>query len=99
MLRNSVSIQDTIDFLNALIDLDDAAIHGLISTRILCNEALANHSTVQVGQENNVNIVGILGLLNGLFGIDDNGWGPITIVYENGRVVRAERYLRSGNAG
>ena len=51
--------------------------------RLICNDAIANHPTIQVaapkGEMNFYNI-GFLGLLNGLFGIRDNdGFGAITM--------------------
>lgn len=67
--------------MNDLLLLDRSAISKLIESRVSCNQALANHETVQV-----VNIkpesdpeykVGILGLLNGLCGVDEDGFGFI----------------------
>jgi hypothetical protein len=51
---------------------------NLIDARVTCNEALADHPTIQVGQQDGSYQVGLLGILNGLFGINDAGWGPIT---------------------
>ena len=56
-----------------------------------CNEAMANHPTVQVQSYNGLSVVGFLGLLNGLVGAKDNeprkGWGLITVVVEQDGTV------------
>lgn len=83
-LKQSVTIQDAIDYLNELIELDKPAIAALIANRVPCNEVLAHHPTVQVRAQNGGFHVGILGILNGLFGTLENGWGPITFVFEDG---------------
>lgn len=81
-----------IGFLNELIVIDHAAVSALIGTHVPCNEALADHPTVQVrnftGDAGPT--VGIIGVLNGLCGIFDaperlRGWGPIAA-----RIVTSE---------
>ena len=70
-----------IEYLNSLIKLDKDAIGRLIELRTPCNNNLAKHETVQVldeGTNNNPKYsVGLLGILNGLCGIDDDGYGFI----------------------
>lgn len=72
-----------IQYLNSLLFLDKIALQNLIETRVQCNEKLANHETVQVLEGNGDNIgtfsVGLLGILNGLCGIDEDGWGYIVV--------------------
>lgn len=88
-LKKFVSIQDTVDFLNSLIDIDPDAISNLSSVRVGCNKAMADHPTVQVaGISKSYFIVGIVGILNGLFGSDEYGWGHISADYEGSRVKR-----------
>lgn len=71
-----------VNFMNELLQLDRNAIVNLINTRMVCNKELAEHPTVQVtGQGDDV--VGILGVLNGLCGIYDNGFGAIAVVTDN----------------
>ncbi|MFA5999897.1 MAG: hypothetical protein WC783_02875 [Candidatus Paceibacterota bacterium] len=82
-----------IDFINELIALDREAISGLFTHRLSCNEALANHPTVQVQQEGEGNnySVSLIGILNGLIGADDNQIGYIAanfdVVCPNGCIV------------
>lgn len=50
-----------------------------------CNESLANHDTIQVRDEGNGKYsIGILGILNGLFGKDSKGVGYIKAEIEDG---------------
>lgn len=78
MIKKTVLINDVIDLLNEMLRIDRKAITTLINNRVPCNEILVNHKTIQVDNSTDIPQVGILGLLNGLFGIDDkNGAGPI----------------------
>lgn len=93
--QKSITPYDVVALLNEAVKLDPAAMHALVESRVPCNEALADHPTIQVsvydertgeptpGQFK----VGILGILNGLFGTDSAGWGCITANFE----VRCEK--------
>ena len=74
--------QRVVDYLNDLRERDPAAIHALVETRTPCNEALADHPTCQVAIEGSQASVGLLGVLNGLCGVDSQGWGPIAAHYD-----------------
>lgn len=79
-MKNSVTIQEVLALLNAITLTDPKAATELINARVPCNEELANHPTIQVGKDDDGQIVvGILGVLNGLFGTDDRGMGPIAV--------------------
>jgi len=82
--RFDLNIDQLIEFLNELIDCDGDAIAKLIDNRVLCNEKLANHPTVQVDaySERGKFRVGLLGILNGIFGIHPSGMGQIAANYE-----------------
>jgi len=71
-----------IERLNKILDYDKNAISNLLSTRVLCNQAIADHPTVQVLFTGSVTKVGVLGLINGLVGVIPEGkyknWGYIT---------------------
>jgi len=93
MLNEKVTIDDAIGFLNSLVEVDADAVTRLVDARVQCNQEMADHESVQVqaydGDENYS--VGILGVLNGLFGTFDcgpaEGWGPITALFnEDGSV-------------
>ena len=87
MLKLNVGVLDVIDLLNEALKLDSKAISDLIAYHAPCNESLGNHPTIQVAPEG----VGMLGILNGLFGVSDRGWGSIAVVVEDdGTVVGFE---------
>lgn len=84
--------QDAIDLLNEALRLDPHVMGWLIAFRGPCNDALAEHPTIQVGQnsKDEPTVVGMLGILNGIFGKRDNGMGFIGAVYDGGKLVRFE---------
>lgn len=65
--------QKLCDYLNSLVALDPNAIAVLISNRTVCNQALADHPTVQVWEQNGGFNVTMLGVLNGLAGMHEDG--------------------------
>jgi len=80
-----------ITVLNECVALDREALHKLIETRVPCNRALADHPTVQVssGAPGEFSTVGLLGILNGIVGVDSDGWGFIAASFdEEGKLVK-----------
>ena len=80
MIKNNP--EKMVDFLNELVKTDSEALSKLIEVRVKCNDALADHPTVQVmGRKDKPPVVGLLGLLNGYFGTYDDGpkkgWGGL----------------------
>ena len=84
--RNEVTVSQVVELLNQALRIDEIAITNLIRTRVPCNKALAKHQTIQVGLQPGCDPdsdqfheyeVGLLGLINGLFGIDEKQWGAI----------------------
>ena len=71
-----------IDYMNGLLEADRVAVGALVGNRVPCNETLANHPTCQVQGQNGGNYVGLLGILNGLCGINEVGWGAIAAVFD-----------------
>lgn len=92
MIKESVTPQGTVDFLNKLLKIDSSAIGNIFGFRVPCNCDLADHPTVQVGCEKDCCQVGVVGVLNGLFGTHESGWGCIAIDVDNG-VVKGFRIL------
>lgn len=95
--RETISIEDTINFLNELLRIDSKAVKSLIDLRVECNEQLAKHPTVQVRITppylKDRYDVGLLGILNGLFGINEAYFGPIVVVIndDTGELVEFRR--------
>lgn len=85
--------------MNELTKADPEAMHKLVEHRERCNEKISEHPTVQVskqrfhGKDENgyttglADHVGILGILNGLVGVVDEGekkgWGVVAAVYDS----------------
>ena len=90
-MNDSVTVDDAISLLNDLIILDRPAIAALLANRVPCNENLAKHPTVQVTYQHHSYHVGMFGIINGLFGVDDHGRGLIRCVFDNGNLIRFER--------
>lgn len=73
MTRPDLELADRIiDLMNEALKLDPEAVTALIGSRVPCNEALADHPTIQTGMLECRRLVGMLGFLNGLCGV----WGP-----------------------
>lgn len=85
MIQKSITIEHAVAVLNEALELDPDAVSELVGHRVSCNERLAEHPTIQVW----VDKVGILGILNGLFGADSQGFGAIAadIEDETGKVT------------
>ena len=93
MIHEQITIDETISFLNTLLAIDGDAVTRLIESRVTCNQDLVDHPTVQCGKD----FVGMLGILNGLFGTygpedgDKELSGPITAVYEDKKIIQFMR--------
>lgn len=96
-MKDTISIDETIEFLNHLIALDKAAVAALIANRVPCNEQLANHPTVRVVAQHGGYNVGLLGILNGLLGTESDEEhirAPISFVMSpGGDLIRVMRNI------
>jgi hypothetical protein len=77
------SVLDAVNLLNSALQCDPEAVRALLEHRVPCNNALADHPTIQVGDIDGQRRVGILGLLNGIFGTDERGWGYIGAQFDD----------------
>jgi hypothetical protein len=83
MIKDTISVEDALAFLNELINYDADALRDLIETRVDCNQKMADHPTIQVwARPGQPFQLGVLGLINGLFGADNEGWGPIAACFD-----------------
>ena len=79
-----VTVDTAIAVLNRALEADPKVISDLVAARLPCNEALADDPTVQCGEWGGVPLtVGLLGIINGIFGADERGTGYICAVYDN----------------
>ena len=77
-MMKKVTAEDAVALLNEAVKLDPEAMHALVASRVPCNDEFADHPTIQVldlDRKGNKPVVGLLGILNGLFGIRENGQG------------------------
>ena len=94
MIKENISLDETIEFLNILLLIDQEAIQNLVNARVICNNRLARHPTVQVYGDGENLVVGLLGILNGLFGTDDKHHGAIgAVLNDNGNIKMFTRLL------
>lgn len=100
MIKESVTIDEVIEIMNEAVARDRKAINALVNQRIECNTYLADHPTIQVRAGKAINggaiySVGLLGILNGLFGCDDiSKYGAIAAVLDKDGIL--EKFTRAG---
>lgn len=85
-MRDSVTVDQVLELLNDALALDPLAMTELFEHRVECVKELADHPTIQcVESYDGVGGygVGVLGLLNGLFGTDVRGWGALQMVVDD----------------
>lgn len=75
-----MDIDQTIEYLNSLLSADSAAIQALVVNRIPCNRKLAEHPTCVCTAQGQMHFVGLLGVINGMFGNN----APIEFEVEKG---------------
>lgn len=91
MIKQSITAEDMCDIINELIHLDLKCANKLFSTRVSCNRDIAKHEAIQVNLDDNLNpTVGIIGLLNGMFGAKKDGSGIIVLAVDTDNIpIRA----------
>lgn len=94
-MKKSITTNDVIKLLNGANNSDPNAISTLfLRRRARCNRKLADHKSIQVRARRGGKppyTVGILGIINGAFGTDAQGMGPIVMVVDKGRIIRFKR--------
>ena len=77
---------ELVEYLNGLAAIDPAAVLALVDTRVTCNQAMADHPTLQVRYDSDAvftHEIGLLGILNGFVGTDDKGYGFIQRIVDD----------------
>ena len=89
MLKQSITPSDVCELLNELLKLDYDCASGLVSCRQQCNKSVADHPSIQVQQDKDDKFptVGVVGVLNGMFGIRDDGMGAICFEIDDGKIL------------
>lgn len=85
-----MSIENAIERLNSMVSADERAMRNLVTMKHPCSQALANHPTAIVGNDNRI---GLMGVLNGIFG-EEGKPGPIAAMIDTktGRLSGFCRY-------
>lgn len=93
MIKEQITLDEFIGKLNEFLLLDPDAFEAIFTHRVRCNEFVARHETIQVGKtRGGYYRLSIVGLLNGVFGIDENGSGDLCGVYdEQNNLIRIDR--------
>lgn len=87
-IKTVITLDEMIDYLNELLHLDPSTIGALVANRVPCNQYLAEHESVQVVSQNRGWHVGLLGILNGMWGTYNGVDGPIAVVFQDGNLVK-----------
>lgn len=99
-IRETLTVDDVIDFLNDLIVRDYHAVRRMTGISIPCNRSLVSHPSLQVdlGEEGVPASFSILGLINALYGPHNKdhlkGYGQICLISgdtDKGEVYRFGR--------
>jgi hypothetical protein len=96
MIKPTITPDDAVALLNDMLRLDSSATAIMIGVRQPVNDALAQHPDIQAhGTPEGVFLVGMLGVINGLFGASDGipGWGAVTAVYD--KDGNLDRFVRT----
>ena len=77
-LRLNLAVKWAINVLNEALELEPVAITDLLFRRVSIGPGLATHQSIQTRAAGPDSYqVSALGLINGLFGADENDWGFI----------------------
>ena len=94
MLKKQIRPKEVIAYLNRLLKIDRLAVETLFNVRVLCNDRMAKHPTVQVARFSQRYAVGIIGIINGMFGVDSNKWGCIAMDLTKSNKIKKFRLVR-----
>lgn len=86
-IEEQLPADEAIAVLNRIHAADPSVLPALIAHRVPCNETVADDPTVQVGKQGDGWEVGLLGIVNGFFGVDERTWGFIAAVYDDDGVL------------
>ena len=94
-----ITPQDAIDVLNRMLQTDREATLELFNLEVPCNEGIGDDPTIQVGPsylDDTPLVVRPLGVINGLFGVGEDGFGPIAMYFD--REGRLECFMDTWEA-
>jgi hypothetical protein len=84
-----------VEVLNRALEVDPITISLMLLRRDPCSPDLLKDETIQVREdiENGKGFTSIspFGLINGLFGKDEEGWGHIIMIVENDMIIEFQK--------
>ena len=85
----STAIDDILRVMNEALDADPEAITKLVEKRVECNQKLVEHPTIRCAKSHpfQSHTIGLMGILNGIAGEGQPGFGPICASVSEGRIV------------
>lgn len=88
---------DAVRVLNEAFELDKGGLKALFRVKVATNDALSDHPTIQVLERpdnKGTYTLGVLGLLNGILGVDENSCGFVAGLFddETDELVGFSRY-------
>jgi hypothetical protein len=90
MLKKKVTAQDVCDLLNDMLVLDRKGTTAIVNHRHVCNKKISDHPTLMVRtvveDKKKISTIGLIGILNGIFGIRPDGMGDICYDVEKGKI-------------
>ena len=73
-----ITVEQAVEVLNRAQKADPVAMHNLVSHRVICTRELTGDPTIQTGALGiGIHEVGMLGIINGIFGVDGSNIGFI----------------------
>ena len=97
-IKNIITLDGAIEVLNRALKNDPDAVNDLfLNHKVQCNDKMAEDETIQVGQRDGHYTIGPLGIINGIFGIDDGVYntrfGAIAaeVDLDTGKIVKFSR--------
>jgi hypothetical protein len=86
---NQESAQQAVDVLNQALAADPKAIQLLFDYRVSVGDTVADHESIMVRTKQGKHTLGVLGLLNGILGLNEKGTGPVMAeIDDNGMIER-----------
>lgn len=85
-----VQVRRTVDFLNQMLEIDPELVTVTVDLRLRVREeggsaeAMREHPTAQVTYDGEETRIGLLGWINGLLGVRDDGKGPVAAIQDIG---------------
>jgi hypothetical protein len=90
MLKKNITPKNVCNLLNEMLELDYKSTKKLVEYRVPCNEKIADHPTIQVQKFKTDKFpkVGLIGVINGMFGTRKDGMGAICYEIDLGKIIR-----------